>query len=81
MVRVAPDDQSFLYAVESNKEVLFFRAKWKNGKLIGAPELALKVPFFFQLSFNGNAYDFTRDLSTIIFTEPNMQADLYLLSY
>jgi serine/threonine protein kinase/Tol biopolymer transport system component len=81
MVRVAPDDQSFLYAVESNKEILFHRAKWKDGKLIGTPEVALKVPFFFQLSFEGNAYDFTRDLSTIIFTEPNMQADLYLLSY
>ena len=82
MVRIAPDDQSFLYAVESdNNEILFYRANWKNGKLIGSPEVALKVPFSFPLSFEGNGYDFTRDLSTIIFAQPAMQADIYLLSH
>ena len=82
MVRIAPDDQSFLYAVESdNNEIIFYRANWKNGKLVGSPEVALKVPFAFPLSFEGNAYDFTRDLSTIIFAQPAMQADIYLLSH
>ncbi|HSE43246.1 MAG TPA: protein kinase [Acidobacteriota bacterium] len=80
MVRVAPDSQSFLYAIEAPKEILFYRVKWKQGKMIGTPEVALHVPFAFSLTFEGNAYDFTRDLSTVIFTQPNMQADIYLLS-
>ncbi len=80
MVRVSPDDHSFLYAVERSNEVSIYRAKWKDGKLTGNPEIALKVPFAFSLSFEGNAYDFSRDLSTIIFSQPSMQADIYLLS-
>jgi hypothetical protein len=48
--------------------------------LIGTPDVAMRLPFTFPLAFEGNAYDFTRDLSTIIFTEPSMQADIYLLS-
>jgi hypothetical protein len=76
----ASANKSFLYAIETPKEILFYRAKWKDGKLIGTPNVTLRVPFAFPLAFEGNAYDFTRDLSTIIFTEPNMQADVYLLS-
>ncbi len=52
----------------------------KTVKLIGAPQVALKVPFAFPLFHSGNAYDFSRDLSTIVYARPGGHADLYLLS-
>jgi hypothetical protein len=52
----------------------------KDGKLIGAPQVALKVPFAFPLNYAGNAYDFSRDLSTIVYARPGGHADPYLLS-
>jgi serine/threonine protein kinase/Tol biopolymer transport system component len=77
----APDGRSFLYAVASRGEVTIYRQPWGDGKLIGAPKVALKVPFAFPLRYyNGNAYDFSRDLSTIVYARPGGQADLYLLS-
>lgn len=42
--------------------------------------MALKLPFAFSLVFEGNSYDFSRDLSTVIYSQPNMQADVYRLS-
>ena len=33
---------------------------------VGRPQVALKVPFSFTLEYSGNAYDFSRDLSTIV---------------
>jgi hypothetical protein len=81
IVRMAPDNKSFLYALEKANEILFYKAPLKDGKLVGQPEIVLKVPFVFLFMMEGNAYDFTRDLSTIIFAQPTMQADLYLLSY
>jgi len=77
----ARDGKSFLYAVASRGEVTIFRQPWSDGKLIGAPQVALKVPFTFPLAYlNGNAYDFSRDLSTIVYARPGGHADLYLLS-
>jgi Tol biopolymer transport system component len=77
----ARDGKSFLYAVASRGEVTIFRQPWKDGKTIGAPEVALKVPFAFPLDYaGGNAYDFSRDLSTIVYARPGGHADLYLLS-
>ena len=77
----APDGKSFLYAVASRGEVTIYRQPWGDGKLIGAPKVALKVPFAFPLRYySGNAYDFSRDLSTIVYARPGGQADLYLLS-
>jgi len=81
LVRLSPDNKFLLYAVEGIKEITFYRVGWKDGKLTGKPEVAMKVPFAFAFSFFGNAYDFSRDLSTVIFTRPTQQADLYLLSY
>ncbi len=81
LVRVAPDGKSLLYAVEGKKEILFYRVPWEDGKLTGPPEMAMKVPFAFSFEFMGNAYDYSRDLSTIVFTQPNQQADIYFLSY
>jgi hypothetical protein len=77
----ARDGKSILYAVASRGEVTILRQGWSDGKLIGAPSVALKVPFAFSLNYSGgNAYDFSRDLSTIVYARPGGHADLYLLS-
>ncbi len=79
-VRFARDGKSFLYAVASRSEVSFYRQAWREGKLVGKPQVALKLPFAFPLSYRGNAFDFSRDLSTIVYARPGGQADLYHLS-
>ena len=76
----ARDGKSFLYAVPSRGEVTIYHQPWKDGKIIGAPQVGLKVPFAFPETYNGNAYDFSRDLSTIVYARPGGHADLYLLS-
>ena len=76
----ARDGKSFLYAVVSRGEVTIYRQPWKDGKTIGAPQVALKVPFAFPINYFGNAYDFSRDLSIIVYARPGGHADLYLLS-
>jgi hypothetical protein len=76
----ARDGKSFLYALASRGEVTIYRQPWKDGKLIGAAQVALKVPFAFPLEYAGNAYDFSQDLSTIVYARPSGHADLYLLS-
>jgi len=80
MAKFAPDGKSFLYAIAFRGEVTIYRQAWKDGKLVGAPQVALKVPFVFPLSYNGNAYDFSTDLTTIVYRRPGGHADLYLLS-
>jgi serine/threonine protein kinase len=79
-VTFARDGKSFLYAVASRAEVTIYRQPWKDGKIIGKPQVALKVPFAFPLDYHGNAYDFSRDLSTVVYARPGGHADLYLLS-
>jgi eukaryotic-like serine/threonine-protein kinase len=79
-VAFARDGKSFLYAVASRGEVTIYRQLWRDGKLTGAPQVALKVPFAFPLQYDGNAYDFSRDLSTIVYARPTSHADLYLLN-
>jgi Tol biopolymer transport system component/tRNA A-37 threonylcarbamoyl transferase component Bud32 len=76
----AHDSKSFFYAVAAPGEVTFYRQAWRDGKVIGKPEVALKLPFAFPLSYQGNAYDFSRDLSTIVYARPGGQADIYLFS-
>jgi hypothetical protein len=77
----ARDGKSFLYAVASRGDVTICRQLWNDGKLTGTPEVALKAPFTFPLTYStGNAYDFSRDLSTIVYARPGGHADLYLLS-
>ena len=76
----ARDGKSFLYAVAFRGEVTIFRQPWRDGKTTGAPQVALKVPFAFPLAYHGSAYDFSRDLSTIVYARPSGHADLYLLS-
>jgi serine/threonine protein kinase/Tol biopolymer transport system component len=79
-VRFAPDGKSFLYPITSRSEVTFYRQAWRDGRLIGKPQVALKVPFAFHQTYQGT-YDFSRDLSTIVYARPGGQADLYFLSY
>jgi hypothetical protein len=77
----APDGKSFLYTVESRGQVTVFRQPWRDGSLIGKPQLALAVPLGFPLIYKGgNAYSFSRDLSTIVYVRRSGHADLYLLS-
>jgi serine/threonine protein kinase/Tol biopolymer transport system component len=78
--RFSPDGKSFLYAVASRAEVKFYRQAWSKGKLIGKPQIALKFPFAFSLSYRGNAFDFSPDLSTVVYVRPGGQADLYFMS-
>jgi serine/threonine protein kinase/Tol biopolymer transport system component len=80
MVRSARDGRSFLYPVATRGGITFYRQAWQGGKIIGKPEVALELPFAFPLYYQGNAYDFSRDLSTIVYARPGGQADLYLLS-
>jgi serine/threonine protein kinase len=79
-VAFARDGQSVLYAVASRGAVTIFRQPWREGRLIGTPQLALKIPFAFSLSNLGTAYDFSRDLSTIVYARRGGHQDLYLLS-
>lgn len=62
-------------------EVTIYRQPWSDGKITGALQVALKVPFAFPMNYaTGNAFDFSRDLSTIVYARPGGHADLYLLS-
>ena len=82
-VSFARDGKSFLYAVASRGAVTIYRQPWKDGELIGSPQVALKAPFAFPLSYmvyGGKAYDFSKDLSTIVYVRPGGHADLYLLN-
>jgi Tol biopolymer transport system component len=77
----ARDGKSFLYAATSHGEITIYRQLWKDGKTVGPPQAALNVPFTFPLEYaTGNAYDFSRDLSTVVYARPGGHADLYLLS-
>jgi len=76
----APDARSFMYAENSRGQVTIYRQPWINGRPDGPPQAAVKIPFAFSLSnAGGNAYDFARDLSTVVYARPGGQADLYLL--
>jgi serine/threonine protein kinase/WD40 repeat protein len=81
MVRMSNDKKAFLYSVAGKGEILFYRQEWKDGKLIGEPKLALKLPFAFPLQLFGNAYDFSSDLSTSVYAHASGQADFYKLSF
>jgi len=77
---IARDGKAFLYAVFSHGEVTIYGQSWRDGKTIGAPQVALKVPFAFPAYYASHAgYDFSRDLSTIVYAHPGGHADLYLL--
>jgi len=79
----ARDGKSILYAASPRGETVIYRQLWKEGKTLGVPQVALRVPFALVLvsgSSSGNGYDFSRDLSTIVYARPGGHADLYFLN-
>ena len=74
------DGKSFSYAIPSQQDVTIYRQGWEDGKVVGKPQVALKLPFAFPLVSGGNAYDFSSDLSTIVYARAGGHADIYLLS-
>ncbi len=76
----APDGKSLLYAIPSQHEFTIYRAAWQDGRLIGSPQIAVKLPFAIPFSSGGNGYDFARDLSSVVYARRAGHADLYLLS-
>lgn len=74
------DGKSFLYAIPGRKDVTIYRQKWESGKAVGPPQVALTLPFAFPLASGGNAYDFSRDLTTVVYARPGGHAELYLLN-
>ena len=78
-VYFAPDGRSFLYAVPSRGEMVVYRQPWRDGKLTGPAQVALRAPFAFRIYVAGNGYDFSRDLSTVVYARPAGNDDLYFL--
>jgi Tol biopolymer transport system component len=78
----ARDGKSFFYAVSSRGQILIYRQLWKDGEVVGTPQVALELPFTFPLGFGYGqlSYDFSRDLSTIVFSRTGGHAELYLLA-
>lgn len=79
-VYFARDGKSFVYPIASQAGVVFYRQGWRDGTLVGKPKPALKLPFNFRLYYRGNAFDFSRDLSSIVYSRPGGAADVYSLS-
>ena len=79
-IHFAPDGKSFYYLTAVKGETVIYRQPWHDGKLTGPAQPALKLPFTFRQGYSGNAYDFSKDLSTVVYARPNGQSDLYRLS-
>jgi len=79
-IHFSPDGKSFLYLLGSRGETVIYRQPWHDGQLSGAAQPAMRLSFTFRQGYAGNAYDFSRDLSTVVYARPNGQSDLYLLS-
>jgi len=80
VLHFSPDGKSIFYLVASRGETTIYRRPWHDGKFSGPAQPAIKLPFAFRSGYAGNAYDFSKDLSTIVYARPGGQADLYLLS-
>ena len=79
--RYAPDGRSVIYAVAARGQVTFYRQTIDGDKAVGNPQLALTLPFAFPFNYvSGNAFDFSPDLSTIIYLRLGGQADFFRLS-
>lgn len=78
--RIDAEGKSFLYPVATHSAVTFYRQGWSEGRLVGEPAAVLELPFPFGMFYPGNTYDFTPDLSSIVYARPSRQADLYFLT-
>lgn len=83
IVRFAPDNESFLYAVPGPQELTIYRQAWnkETGSVVGSPVEELRLPFNSPLTYFGNAYDISPQVSTMVYARPEGQHELYLLSY
>jgi Tol biopolymer transport system component len=79
VVHFSADGKSILYFTPGRGESAIYRQPWHDGKLTGPAVPAVKLPFSFRVDYAGNAYDFSKDLSTVVYARPSGQADLYLL--
>jgi len=79
VVHFSSDGKSILYLGASRGETTIYRQPWHDGKLTGPAQAALKLPFAFRQGYSGNAYEFSKDLSTVVYARPAGHADLYLL--
>ena len=80
VVHFSSDGKFILYLAASHGETILYRHPWHDGKLTGPAQVAFKLPFAFRSGYAGAAYDFSKDLSTVVYARPGGQADLYLLS-
>jgi serine/threonine protein kinase len=79
--RYSPDGRSVIYAVAARGQVTFYRQTIDGDKAVGNPKLALTLPFAFPFNYvNGNAFDFSPDLSSIVYLHLSGQADFFRLS-
>jgi serine/threonine protein kinase len=81
VVHFSADGKSILYLGARHGETTIYRQPWKDGRLTGSAQPAVSLPFTFRQGYSGNAYDFSKDLSTVIYARPGGHADLYLLSH
>ena len=79
VARFAPDEKSILFPVTANGQTKVFRQAWHEGHLTGKPVETLTFPSQVRAEYNGNAYDFSRDLSVIVYARPSGHQDLYFL--
>ncbi len=77
-IHFSSDGKAILYLIASHGETTIYRQPWHDGKLTGPVQPAVKLPFAFHQGYAGNAYYFSRDLSTVVYARPGGQADLYL---
>ncbi|MFY9743981.1 MAG: hypothetical protein WAK21_18415, partial [Candidatus Sulfotelmatobacter sp.] len=80
VVRFSSDNKYVLYIGASHGETTIYRVPWHDGKVTGPAQPAVKLPFAFHAGYSGNAYDFSKDLSTVVYARPSGDADLYLLN-
>jgi serine/threonine protein kinase len=80
VVQFSPDGKSVLYLDAARGETTIYRVPWHDGKITGPAQAGVKLPFAFHQGYNGNAYYFSRDLSTVVYARPGGHADLYLLN-
>lgn len=80
LFRFSSDGRFILYLKSARDETAIYRLPWHDGKIIGPAQPALKLPFALRQAYSGNAYDFSKDLSTVVYARPGGQADLYYLS-
>lgn len=80
IVHFSSDNKAILYLSAAHGETTIYRLPWHDGKVTGPAQAALKLPFAFHQGYSGNAYDFSKDLSTVIYARPGGHAELYLQS-